>query len=41
VAAGALENVTVPDGMRIAQCESVRDAVRSALPKIQLPGPRN
>jgi DNA repair protein RadA/Sms len=40
VAAGALENVTVPDGMRIAQCESVREAVQTALPKIQLPPPQ-
>ena len=39
VAAGALENVTVPDGMRIAQCESVREAVATALPKIELPRP--
>ena len=37
VAEGALENVTVPDGMRVAQCETLLDAVRTVLPDVQLP----
>lgn len=34
VARGALHNVTVPEGMRVAECENVVEAVLTALPEI-------
>ena len=38
VAGGSLHNVPVPDGMRVAECEDLAEAIAMALPDKSLPG---
>ena len=37
VAGGSLDNVPVPDGMRVAECENLAEAIATALPETTLP----